>query len=175
MDGAESVPLPEPDSVPLPDPPPGPQTLDLTSTLHHLVAAVASQEDTMQRHEQALTQWNVMMSTHAEMLDKILQTLHSSATAPPAPSQPVFPQPSPAAPSLVPSREPRLPAPERYGGDAKECRGFLTQCRLAFDLQPGAYPTDHSQVAYVLTLLTDRAWAWAAAQFAALFSHFLQR
>lgn len=164
MDGAERVPLPEQDSVSLPDSPPAhTQALDLGPTLQHLVAAVSSQEDTVQRHEQALSQWGAMMTRHAEMLHEILQALHSNPVAGQGPPEPAAPLIRPSAAPLPPSREPRLPAPERYGGEPKECRGFLTQCRLAFDLQPGAYPTDHSQVAYVLTLLTGRARAWATA------------
>lgn len=111
----------------------------------------------MQRHEIALGQWRAEMNSHGAMLNEILQTLQNRP-----PAQPLAaPTPRPPAPH----HEPRLPAPERYGGDPKECRGFLMQCRLAFDLQPAAYPTDHSRVAYVVTLLTGRARAWATAVF----------
>lgn len=43
------------------------------------------------------------------------------------------------------------------------CRGFLTQCQLTFELQPSWYPSDRSKIAYVITLLTDKARAWATA------------
>lgn len=145
MDQAESIPIP-----------------DMESTVHRLMAAVHSQEATMQRHEQALNHQHSEMDRHGAMLREILQTLHNRSPAPPPDPAPLVPSPPPA-----PSHEPRLPTPERYGGDPEECRGFLTQCRLTFDLQPAAYPSDHSRVAYVITLLKGRARSWATALYEA--------
>ena len=113
MDQAERVPLP-----------------DLNTTIHQLMAAVHSQEATMQRHEQTLVHQHAEMDRHGTMLREIL----------PAPSPDPAPPVCPAPPA--PHHEPRLPTPERYSGDPEECRGFLTQCRLTFDLQLAAYPTD---------------------------------
>ncbi|XP_060786982.1 alpha-2-macroglobulin-like [Neoarius graeffei] len=143
---------------------------DISLTLQHLVAAVTSQEDTMRRHEEVLAQWGAEMGRQVGMLTKIHQALQlrqptqpapSASSAPPAPTATSSNEPTASLP--VPSHEPRLPAPERYSGDPKGCRGFLTQCRLSFDLQPAAYPTEHSRVAYIVTLLTGRALAWATA------------
>lgn len=93
-------PLPEQDSVSVPDPPLVPtQALDLGSTIHHLVATVSSQEDTMQGHKKTLSQWGAMMTRHAEMLNEILQTLHSHPASVPAASLT-----RPAVPPLVPSQ-----------------------------------------------------------------------
>lgn len=39
----------------------------------------------------------------------------------------------------------------------------LSQCTLAFQLQPSSFPTENSKVAYVITLLTGRALDWASA------------
>lgn len=61
------------------------------------------------------------------------------------------------------SPEPRLPAPERYDGNPERCRGFVTQCTLAFGLQPNSYPVENSKVAYIITLLTGKALDWATA------------
>ena len=55
----------------------------------------------------------------------------------------------------------RLPHPERYNGDMGECRFFLTQCSIAFQLQPEFYPNDRAKVAYIISLLTGKALAWA--------------
>ncbi|KAF7640808.1 hypothetical protein LDENG_00012680, partial [Lucifuga dentata] len=57
--------------------------------------------------------------------------------------------------------EPRLPPPERYGGEEGTCRPFLTQCSLIFELQPSSYPTERSRVAYAISLLTSHAREWA--------------
>ena len=51
--------------------------------------------------------------------------------------------------------EPRLPAPQRYRSNPGGCRGFLNQCALTLELQPSVFPTDQSQVAYVIMLLRD--------------------
>ena len=45
-------------------------------------------------------------------------------------------------------------------GNPGACRGFLTQCQLTFELQPTSFPT---ATAYIITLLTDKALAWATA------------
>ncbi|KAL7845134.1 hypothetical protein AOLI_G00233260 [Acnodon oligacanthus] len=51
--------------------------------------------------------------------------------------------------------------PERYAGDPETCRGFLLQCSLVFEMQPSWFPTERSKVAYMISLLTGRALAWA--------------
>ncbi|KAL6463648.1 hypothetical protein MHYP_G00280390 [Metynnis hypsauchen] len=51
--------------------------------------------------------------------------------------------------------------PERYAGDPETCRGFLLQCSLVFEQQPSRFPTERSKVAYMISLLTGRALAWA--------------
>ena len=71
--------------------------------------------------------------------------------------------PPPAAPAPRPATEPRLPAPERYEGDPRSCRSFLSTCSLVFELQPSSFPTERSKVAYVITLLSGRAREWATA------------
>lgn len=78
------------------------------------------------------------------------------------------PQPPPPAPPQrdqphLPVREPRLPPPESYAGEPGTCRSFLSQCSLVFELQPSTFPTDRSRIAYVITLLTDRAREWGTA------------
>lgn len=191
MDGAEKIPLPESDSMDIPEPVPASASAqNLGITFQHLVTAVGSQEATMQRHEEALSQWGALMQEHASMLNEIHQALQLNRPTRPAQPHQMHPAPqlqqaqmhpapplgqqaqvtAPAATSTervashpTPSREPRLPTPERYSGDPKGCKGFLTQCRLSFDLQPAAYPTEHSRVAYVITLLTGRALSWATA------------
>ncbi|KAL6488396.1 hypothetical protein MHYP_G00021370 [Metynnis hypsauchen] len=51
--------------------------------------------------------------------------------------------------------------PERYAGDPETCRGFLLQYSLVFEQQPSRFPTERSKVAYMISLLTGRALAWA--------------
>ena len=71
--------------------------------------------------------------------------------------------PPPAAAAARDYTEPRLPPPERYEGDPRSCRSFLSTCSLVFELQPSSFPTERSKVAYVITLLSGRAREWATA------------
>uniref|UniRef100_A0A3B3I5P6 CCHC-type domain-containing protein n=1 Tax=Oryzias latipes TaxID=8090 RepID=A0A3B3I5P6_ORYLA len=76
----------------------------------------------------------------------------SSASAPMAASQTSF------APTVP------LARPERFSGASGDCRVFITQCELNFELQAAAYPTDRAKVAFIVSHLTDRAAAWATAE-----------
>ncbi|XP_036007772.1 uncharacterized protein LOC118567234 [Fundulus heteroclitus] len=60
--------------------------------------------------------------------------------------------------------EPRLTPPEPFGGNPDQCRAFLTQCEIHFELQPSSYPTDRSKVAFVISLLTGKAKLWGDSQ-----------
>ncbi|MEE6524685.1 hypothetical protein FKM82_024284 [Ascaphus truei] len=73
------------------------------------------------------------------------------------------PVPLAATPALItPTSEPRLPAPNRYAGDPSGCRGFLNQCFIQFELMPSHFPSSRIKVAYIISLLTDAALAWAS-------------
>ncbi|KAI2646981.1 Retrotransposon-like protein 1 [Labeo rohita] len=63
----------------------------------------------------------------------------------------------------LPTPEPKLPPPQCFDGSPENCRGFITQCTLIFQLQPSYFPTDSSKVAYIITLLTGKALDWASA------------
>ncbi|KAK6314066.1 hypothetical protein J4Q44_G00155250 [Coregonus suidteri] len=60
-------------------------------------------------------------------------------------------------------REPKIPAPERYDGYPGGCKGFLTQCSLVFELQSSSFHTDRAMIAYIISLLSGWALAWAMA------------
>lgn len=75
--------------------------------------------------------------------------------------------PQPVGPPAVPeatTREPNLCPPEVFKGDADQCRAFLTQCEIHFELQPSSFPTDRSKVAYVISLLSGKAKQWGTAE-----------
>ncbi|XP_075444753.1 retrotransposon-derived protein PEG10 [Ascaphus truei] len=75
---------------------------------------------------------------------------------------PTFPPPPLASPVNPCSSDPRLPAPHRYSGDPLECRGFLNQCFIQFELTPSRFPSSRTKVAYIVSLLTGDALAWAS-------------
>uniref|UniRef100_A0AAQ4Q544 CCHC-type domain-containing protein n=1 Tax=Gasterosteus aculeatus aculeatus TaxID=481459 RepID=A0AAQ4Q544_GASAC len=67
---------------------------------------------------------------------------------------------SPLTLSHSSSSEPRINNPPCYAGEPAECRAFLTQCEVAFSLQPRTYAEDQARIAYVISLLTGRAREW---------------
>ncbi|XP_029463831.1 uncharacterized protein LOC115094716 [Rhinatrema bivittatum] len=56
----------------------------------------------------------------------------------------------------------QMPAPARYSGDPKSCRGFLNQCYIRFDLLPAQFPTDRVKTTYIISLLDGKPLAWAS-------------
>ena len=120
-----------------------------------------AQASALQRHDQQLNSivegLQAMAAHHEcrmEAIRKHLQrfsvTYQSSLTAPP-PS-------SPACSSSA--SEARVPPLERCSGAPDSCCPFLVQCSLAFKLQPSAFPTERSRVAYIISLLTGKARDW---------------
>uniref|UniRef100_A0A8C9ZTG8 Gypsy retrotransposon integrase-like protein 1 n=1 Tax=Sander lucioperca TaxID=283035 RepID=A0A8C9ZTG8_SANLU len=79
------------------------------------------------------------------------------SAAPPVPSSASF------------SAMPHLSRPERFSGESGDCRAFLTQCGLHFELQSVHYPTDRTKIAYLISHLSGRAEAWATAEW--IFQH----
>ncbi|KAL0177702.1 hypothetical protein M9458_026596, partial [Cirrhinus mrigala] len=75
----------------------------------------------------------------------------------------VSPSESSPAPSTSSSPLPSSPMarPVPYSGRVEECNGFLLQCSLVFTMQPALYPTDQSQIAFIISLLTGPALQWA--------------
>lgn len=153
------------------------------SDFQKLMATLNSFGSTMDTHGQALTNQQHALTRHEEMLQQIATALQGLTTAPlqalpvqpvavPPTQPPVDPPAQPAIPAVHPAqaidpsasdphRQPRLPAPQRYDGKQGECRDFLTQCQLTFELQPATYTNDRARIAYVITLLVDKARAWA--------------
>lgn len=51
--------------------------------------------------------------------------------------------------------------PQQFEGDPVQCRGFLNQVEIYFEMLPQAFPTDRSKVGFMISLLSERALAWA--------------
>ena len=101
-----------------------------------------------------------------------LVTAGASPASPPATSSspPAASSSASAAASVTPC-EPYIPIPARYLGELGGCEGFLHECSLVFDQQLNTYGSDRSKIAFVKSLLSDRASQWAVA---ASRSQFLQ-
>ena len=130
-----------------------------------------SQGIRMGQHEEALKQ--IMDNLHrlsagvsqlGSRLDQVsthLLAAPSSAFAP-APASPPAPNSAPVPPFNHPC-EPFIPTPARYSGVLGTCSQFLHQCLLVFYQQPLTYSTDKSKIAFIMSLLSDKASAWALA------------
>ncbi|KAI2653687.1 Retrotransposon-derived protein PEG10 [Labeo rohita] len=53
--------------------------------------------------------------------------------------------------------------PTLFAGEAAECSGFLLQVQLYIRMQPQQFPTENSKVAFLISLLTGKAFQWAKA------------
>ncbi|CAI9559502.1 unnamed protein product, partial [Staurois parvus] len=121
---------------------------------------------------QCLTQRVDVQQAYQEQIIHFLQELSSRlyqlqvvSTSSPSVSAPA---PVPAAPTpTVPPVEHspsklQLPPPPRFSGDPKACRGFINQCSIHFELAAHHFSTDCSKVAYMISLLSGEALAWAS-------------
>uniref|UniRef100_A0A8C7X486 CCHC-type domain-containing protein n=1 Tax=Oryzias sinensis TaxID=183150 RepID=A0A8C7X486_9TELE len=108
------------------------------------------------RQEKQLTAVCDRIDTLARQVQQPLtpQPLHPSSAA----STPMVPVQTPAAPAV------QLARPERFSGDSGDCRAFVTQCELHFELHAASFPTDRAKVAFIISHLTGRAGAWATAE-----------
>lgn len=136
-----------------------------------LQLAISSQGNLVGQHDQALreisdtlrtlttsvTQLSGRLDEYANHLASLTAPVH--VPDPPAPVQPAF-QP---AVQLSHPREPFIPTPVRYSGVIGSCSQFLHQCSLVFEQQPLTYATDKSKIAFIMSLLCEKASAWAVA------------
>ena len=60
----------------------------------------------------------------------------------------------------------RLASPEPFSGSLGLCKPFLIDCSIHYELNPHAFPTDRTKIAFMMSHLTGRAKAWASAEWA---------
>ncbi len=132
-----------------------------TLTSKDLLAVMAQHESSFQRHEAVLSHQEELMTRHSQLLADMMGSIRQLFERLPGASPPSLSPPSGNRPTSV--AEPRLQPPRHFAGDPNSCQGFLTQCSLTFELQPSSFATDHSKIAYIITLLSDKALSWASA------------
>ncbi|KAK2848239.1 hypothetical protein Q7C36_009921 [Tachysurus vachellii] len=72
-----------------------------------------------------------------------------------------------AFPSAAAHQNPPTPTgssmalPATFSGEAAECRGFLLQVSLYVEMHPPRFPTERAKVAFIISLFSGRALAWA--------------
>lgn len=77
-----------------------------------------------------------------------LQSQPESPAPPPFPLAPTVT----SDPALVPTAL-HLSRPEQFSGDSGDCRVFLDQCGLHFELQAASYPVERTKVVYIISHL----------------------
>uniref|UniRef100_A0A3Q2E3V4 DUF4939 domain-containing protein n=1 Tax=Cyprinodon variegatus TaxID=28743 RepID=A0A3Q2E3V4_CYPVA len=57
---------------------------------------------------------------------------------------------------------PSLPdfRPSLFSGESSECKSFLWQCKLFFELNSSSFPNDEKKIIFVLSLLSGKACEW---------------
>lgn len=136
------------------------------ASAQEMVSIVAQHDATVKRHEAALIQQEALMEKHSQLLSELMTSmrqLSDSLRQRPTTSPEEASTPTPVIHTPQPQFEPRLPPPQRFSGDPETCEGFITQCDLTFKLQPSTFPSDQAKIAYILTLLSGKALAWATA------------
>ena len=102
--------------------------------------------------------------THVQQLTaRDYTALPSTGSCSIAISSPAISGGDPVRETVPSSPFPHLARPQRFSGESGDCRAFLTQCELHFELQAAAYPTDRAKVAFVISHLSRRAESWAGA------------
>lgn len=132
------------------------------------IQGMASQQQNFQTlaSEQLRSLTGAVQQLSGRMVDPAADASGSSiqtAAAPPSST----PSPVPlSVPTLPHAPALQLSSPTRFSGDSDNCRSFLVQCGLHFELHAAAYPTDRAKVAYIISHLSGRAEAWATAEWA---------
>lgn len=93
-----------------------------------------------------------------------LSSLSSLLTHPTVVSNADVAAPDPHAVAIPSPMSIHLAQPEKFSVDLRECRPFVTQCELHFELQAQLFPTEWKKVTYVISHLTGSAEEWAMAE-----------
>ena len=120
----------------------------------------------IERMGQALTNQGTLVGQHDTTLREVLEHIRDLATnvnqLPPR-SHHLQPRQRRVHPAPLHPRHGSLTFPARYPGDLGTCAQFLNQCSLVFNQQPSTYSMSQSKVAFVMSLLSGQAAAWALA------------
>ena len=132
---------------------------DVTANLPGLIDGLARQQAISGEHSQGLQALGGAIHTIQGQLQNLTMLVQQGIPSPPSTRPGATP---PVSGSTSGRDEIRLPHPERYDGNMGKCKHFLTQCTIAFQLQPRFFPNDRAKVAYIVSLLTGKALAWAS-------------
>ncbi|KAI3357635.1 hypothetical protein L3Q82_016047 [Scortum barcoo] len=95
------------------------------------------------------------------------RSLHSPLSSPPCKlQQPRRSSGTSLELETISSRDLQAVPPEPFSGVSSQCKGFIFQCKLFFQLKPISFSNDFSKIHFMLGLLRGKALTWAEARFA---------
>ena len=138
------------------------QTEEQFNAVHLEMQGMSERQENVHGQVSFLTNW------FQQLMDRLDTFTAPSAVLEPAPASATATAPAPVSlPTIAPPAiPPRLSRPERFSGDSGDCRPFLVQCGLHFELIAPSFQTERSKVAYVMSYLSGRAEKWATAEWA---------
>uniref|UniRef100_A0A8C5MC00 Gypsy retrotransposon integrase-like protein 1 n=1 Tax=Leptobrachium leishanense TaxID=445787 RepID=A0A8C5MC00_9ANUR len=133
-----------------------PETADMAASLTTLVRQVGALSRTVQDLQDNNALLLAQLQHHPPPYGYPIRSLGTPPPypVPPLPNNPMFADGTP-----IP--EPPVVLPERFTGDKKKYRAFITSCQLLFSLKPRTYCTEQIKVQTVITLLSGEPQAWA--------------
>ena len=121
----------------------------------------------MDRQERVHSQVGLLTNQFQQLMERLDVIVAPRAVLNPAPAAAAAAVVLPTAPSTAPSTaSPRLSRPEKFSGDSGDCRPFLVQCGLQFEVNAPSFQTERAKVAYIMSHLSGRAEKWATAEWA---------
>ena len=104
------------------------------------------------------------LTEYSDQIWTQLQEIIGQLTCQIAPAPLPTPEVMPTFPMPLIGAGSKLAPPARYAGEPEQSRIFLIDCSIHYELNPLAFPTERSKVAFIFPHLTGRAKTCAAAE-----------
>ncbi|KAI3375591.1 hypothetical protein L3Q82_003911 [Scortum barcoo] len=135
----------------------------------------ADQEPRSAPVQQAVTQQGILLGQHDANIRALISANQTLAQQVASLSAQLASLQAPAAPTDQRNqpetgddqqRDLQAVPPEPFSGVSSQCKGFIFQCKLFFQLKSISFSNDFSKIHFMLGLLQGKALTWAEARFA---------